>query len=647
MKTTLKRGIGRTTTSNGSGTVNGRAVFPPDALPPVRLYRQPPKERRSVLHLIGTIALWFVAAVVVVAAGVAGGLVLYSERVVENVRATTPDVQLAEKELNTVPAGEPAIALVIGYDKRQGPEGNLEPRSDTIMLVRADPDLNALSMLSLPRDLVVDVHCPGQSVQRARINEAYLSCGTRGVLETVRRLTKLPINYLITVDFRGFKKMVAQVGGVWMDVDRRYFNDNSQGGPTYPTIDLQPGYQKLQGQDALDYARYRHFDNDFFRSARQQRFVDAFQDAVTSSFSPTKVPEIVDVITDNVEVGVPGGDTLSRETLWSYGLFAYNLRDGGHTTQAKIELGCYGENDYAELHVPQECVDRAVREFANPDVEAAEKATNVALGRKAPAAKAPPPRETSVVVLNGNGVAGAAANGAAQLREVGYVTLDPPNGLDANAPPTMSFPRSKAYFDPQVKVAEAAAKRLATLLGEADVEPIPAEIRPLGGGAMNVVVLGRTFDGKLSRAPVDQTPERRRPDVYETGDAAAALATVRGQARLRLLAPRRLAKGYSVSDGSPPRVYKVGGHRAARMTFTNGIEYFGLQITTWGDAPALSGPDQTVKLDGRTFDLYYSGAKLRMVVLREGGTTYWVVNTLLNALSNETMLSIARSLRPL
>ena len=70
-------------------------------------------------------------------------------------------------------------------------------------------------------------------------------------------------------------------------------------------------------------------------------------------------------------------------------------------------------------------------------------------------------------------------------------------------------------------------------------------------------------------------------------------------------------------DGSPPRVYRVGGHLAVRMTFTNGIEYFGLQITTWADAPILSGPDETVKLRGQTFDLYYSGAKLRMVVLRE------------------------------
>jgi LCP family protein required for cell wall assembly len=646
MKTTLKRGIGRTTISDGNGHANGRAVFPPDALLPVRFYRQPPKQRRGVLHTVATVALWFVAAVVVVALGVAGGLVLYSERAVQKVRATTPDVRLAERALNTVPAGDPAVALVIGYDKRQGPEANLEPRSDTIMLVRADPDLNTLSMLSLPRDLVVDVRCPGRAPVRGRINEAYLSCGTRGVLETVRSLTNLPVNYLITVNFRGFKKMVAEVGGVWMDVDRRYFNDNSQGGPTYPTIDLQPGYQKLNGQDALDYARYRHFDNDFFRSARQQRFVDAFQEAVTSSFSPTKVPEIVDVITDNVEVGVPGGRTLSRETLWSYGLFAYNLRDGGHTTQAKIDLNCYGENDYAELHVSQACIDRAVREFANPDAEAAEKATNVALGRKPPAAKAPPPRETSVVVLNGNGVAGAAANGAAQLSGLGYVTLDPPNGLDANAP-TMAYAHSKAYFDPRVKVAEAAAKRLATLLGEADVEPIPREIRPLSGGAMNVVVLGRSFDGKLARTPVDQTPKRQPPQVYETGEPAAALATIRRQARLRLLAPRRLAKGYTVSDGSPPRAYGVAGQRAARMTFTNGIEYFGLQITTWADAPSLAGPDETVKLRGRTFDLYYSGAKLRMVVLREGGTTYWVVNTLLNSLSNETMLSIARSLRPL
>jgi LCP family protein required for cell wall assembly len=642
MKTTLKRGIGRATSTNGSG--NGRAVFPPEALPAVRFYRQPPRPRRSALHLVGTIMLWLLAAVVVSGAGVGGGLFLYFTEKVSDVEATTPELKRAQKQLDIVPAGEPAVALVVGYDKRQGPEADAEPRSDTLMLVRADPDGNALSMLSLPRDLIVDIRCPGRASRRGRINEAYNDCGVRGSLETVRGLTKLPINYLITVDFRGFKKMVAQVGGVWMDVDRRYFNDNSDGGVTYPTIDLQAGYQKLNGQDALDYVRYRHFDNDFVRNARQQRFVQAFREAITSGFSPTKVPDIVDTITDNVEVGVPGGKPLSRKTVWSYALFAYELREG-HTFQSKIDFSCYGENDFAELHVPQECLDRAVREFANPDVEAPDKATDVALGRKPAAAKAPAPRETTVVVLNGNGVAGAAANGSYLLGQLGYNTLPPQNGAEANAP-TTDYLTTKVYFGEAPK-AKAAADKLAKVLGEADVEPLPFDLEPLAGDAMTTVVLGRTFEGELAPAPVDQTPKKQAPQVYETNDAAAAVATLRGKVRLRLQAPRRLPKGFVVSDGSAPRAYKLANHPAVRVTFTNGIDYFGLQITNWEDAPALAGATKTVKLGGRTFDLHYSGPTLRMVVLREGETSYWVVNTLLNTLSNETMLSVARSLRPL
>ena len=64
-----------------------------------------------------------------------------------------------------------------------------------------------------------------------------------------------------------------------MDVDRRYFND--QGGPSgYATINLQPGYQKLNGYQALDFVRFRHTDSDLYRNARQQLFVRAFKDQV-------------------------------------------------------------------------------------------------------------------------------------------------------------------------------------------------------------------------------------------------------------------------------------------------------------------------------------------------------------------------------
>ncbi len=94
------------------------------------------------------------------------------------------------------------------------------------------------------------------------------------------------------------------MGGVYMDVDRRYFNDNAGlgYGQTYDRIDLHPGYQRLDGVQALDYVRYRHTDSDLYRNARQQEFVKAFKQQVSSFSSVTKIPAIVRTVTQNVEV---------------------------------------------------------------------------------------------------------------------------------------------------------------------------------------------------------------------------------------------------------------------------------------------------------------------------------------------------------
>ena len=76
-------------------------------------------------------------------------------------------------------AHEPAVALVVGYDYRFGDDPNAS-RSDTLMLIRADPDTKSISMLSFPRDLLVDVYCPGAAPVRDRINSAYSRCGIEG-----------------------------------------------------------------------------------------------------------------------------------------------------------------------------------------------------------------------------------------------------------------------------------------------------------------------------------------------------------------------------------------------------------------------------------------------------------------------------------
>ena len=145
----------------------------------------------------------------------------------------------------------------------------------------------------------------------------------------------MPVNYLITVNFRGFRQLVDAVGGIWIDVDRRYFNDRG-GDFGFATINLFPGYQKLGGYQALDFVRYRHTDSDLYRVARQQLFVRAFKDQIKASTGPFDLPKVIKTITKNVEVGVGGNSELDGKTVLEYALFAYSLPPG-HFFQSKIE----------------------------------------------------------------------------------------------------------------------------------------------------------------------------------------------------------------------------------------------------------------------------------------------------------------------
>ena len=648
MKTTLKRGIGRSrgADQNGNGNGNGRVATVTAPLAPVRRYRVEPPRRRGIGRVLLVAFAWLFAVVLVVAAGLAGGAYLYLEEgVAQAIAPRDAQVIAAAETLDAVPAGEPAIALAIGYDKRLGAEGEVNgARSDTIMLLRADPETKSVSMLSFPRDLLVDIHCPGKAVFQNRINEAYSQCGVQGTVETVRHLTGLPLNYLVTVNFHGFKQLVANTGGVWLDVDRRYYNPEGSG---YASIDIQPGYQKLNGQDALDFVRYRHADSDIYRLARQQLFVQSFKQALAAQFSPTDLPRIIKTVTDSVEVGQSDNKEFDVRTVLGYGLFLY---ERPNVYQSRIDLNCYGDDDVAAITVDDSCIRNAVSDFVTPDVEASEKATAVALGRK-PKTAVPLPRNTSVVVLNGNGVPGAAADASYQLSQRGYVTLQPPNNLPANAP-TQDYDRSKVYFDSSKPKAEAAAKKLATLVGQSDAEPFPVdvpEVRTLSNGAMIVLVVGQAFDGTVEPVPVDRTPERTPPAVVSNpGLALPGLREAQKRIRWPLEHPTVVEQASQLSTASGVRTYSVAGHKTVRLTFVhaNG-EYWGIQMVKWREAPVLQAPTRKLFVKGRRYDLHYVGPKLHMVVLRENGATYWVVNTILNTLSNETMLAIARGLQPL
>src|SRR6476659_5065795 len=501
MRTTLKRGLGRGAAPNG----NGRTVLPPGTESPVTLYRQPERSSRSRRALVGRIAMWLGIASLVMAAGVAGGAYLYFHQSVAAGGAKTQEGKKAARQRRVALPGQPAIALVIGYDHRKEDGNNTSGRSDTLMLVRADPSNDSISLLSFPRDMRVEIHCPGRTPSYDKINAAYSYCGPQGSLQTVQALTGVDINYLITVNFRGFRQIVDRLGGAWIDVDRRYFNDH--GGPYgYAKINLKPGYQQLDGRKTLDYVRFRHTDSDLYRVARQQQFVKAFKSQIQQSFAPTALPKVVNAITHNVEVAQGGGADVSGRTVLSYALFAYGLPKG-RVFQTRIE----GFEGFANLTTDSDNITKAVTTFTHPDVESSEKATAVALGEKLKT-RAPAPAATSITVLNGNGVEGSASTASYQLGRRGYQIQSPPNQLPANAP-NFDYFRTEVNYNPHVRGAKEAALRVANLFGSAEVKRLPRNLTALASGSMLTVVVGQTFHGTLAASPIDQTPKREKPNI--------------------------------------------------------------------------------------------------------------------------------------
>jgi LCP family protein required for cell wall assembly len=151
------------------------------------------------------------------------------------------------------------------------PTGYHYLHADTFMLVRMDPSQDQTSILSIPRDLVVSFRWKGQLYTDQKFNSTYSLGGIDLVKKVV--LSMLPgiaINHEIDFNFASFLGLVDAIGCVYVDVDRRYLNDSD---PTYQFINIEPGYQRLCGNQALSYVRYRHTDSDFVRVARQQDFI--------------------------------------------------------------------------------------------------------------------------------------------------------------------------------------------------------------------------------------------------------------------------------------------------------------------------------------------------------------------------------------
>ena len=216
--------------------------------------------------------------------------------------------------LLTSPGNLLVLGVDVGPQKGRGGPG----RSDSIMLIRTDPDEHRLAYLSIPRDLRVDV--PGHGPDK--INAAYAIGGPALAIDTVERLTGLDVHHVAVVDFASFPAVVDAIGGITVNIRKPILSNNFDCPRKTREQCLRwkgwrfgRGERKLNGWRALVYARIRYNrldpnESDITRAARQQQVVQALADEVTSFRTFARMPFIGDDLVKPLATDLSAGELL-------------------------------------------------------------------------------------------------------------------------------------------------------------------------------------------------------------------------------------------------------------------------------------------------------------------------------------------------
>ena len=181
--------------------------------------------------------------------------------------------------------------LLLGVDARPG---ETKSRTDTIIVASIDPKSQSVAFLSIPRDTLVDIPGHGEN----KINAANVLGGVDLTEQVVEELLGVQINYHVLTNFDGFKDIINTLGGVNLDVEKKMVLRKEK-------INLEPGLQKLDGDKALQYVRFRSDAmGDIGRTQRQQKFLKAIANEVLQLKTVVKLPKLVPQISDMVETNM-------------------------------------------------------------------------------------------------------------------------------------------------------------------------------------------------------------------------------------------------------------------------------------------------------------------------------------------------------
>ncbi|MCA1060807.1 LCP family protein [Rossellomorea aquimaris] len=187
--------------------------------------------------------------------------------------------------------------LLLGVDSR----GEEQSRTDTIMIAQYDPENEKARLVSLMRDIYVDIPDHG----KWKLNTSYFLGGPELLRQTLKENFDIDVQYYALVDFKGFQNVVDVLApnGIEMNVEKPMSEKIN--------VSLEPGLQTLDGEELLGYARFRHdAEGDFGRVERQQKVINALKDELLSLNGVSKLPKLMGTISPYIETNIGGMDRI-------------------------------------------------------------------------------------------------------------------------------------------------------------------------------------------------------------------------------------------------------------------------------------------------------------------------------------------------
>lgn len=268
---------GRAFSSSRTGHASSQSssLADPD-LVRVRKKRKKHGKAKKVLLIV-------LAVIVVLCVAVGAAAALYMNSISDSMKMDSQQQSELDTVLSESTAQEPYYVLLLGSDAR---ENDTASRSDTIILARIDANVGKATLVSIPRDTKVEIE--GHGTQK--INAAYAFGGPAGAVEAVEKMSGVEISHYAEIHFDELEKAVDQLGGIWVDIPE----SNDQTGASNTGVELNAGMQRLNGEQALAFARerYGYNEGDFQRAENQRIIVQAIADTILS-LPPTELPGAV------------------------------------------------------------------------------------------------------------------------------------------------------------------------------------------------------------------------------------------------------------------------------------------------------------------------------------------------------------------